>query len=337
MSSLASLKKNSSGLAKLTKALQATTQSNRSDDRYWSPEVDKAGNGYAEIRFLDAPQVDGDDGMPWVQLFTHGFQGPGGWYIENSLTTLGQKDPVSEYNSKLWATEVKANQDIARNQKRRLGYVSNILVVKDPAHPENEGTVRLFSSGKKIFEKIRQAINPTADEIAAAAAEGITLAPVNVFSFWEGHNFKLKIRKVEGYRNYDKSEFVGLATSEGPAKGTAIAPNDAAIEAIWKKSYSLRELVAPDKFKTYEELEAKLNKVLGLDGAAPKSSAPVKSKDLDESDSTPPFDADPPKAQAEAPAKATRQKAAPKAEPAPVATDEADDGMLDMFRKLAEE
>lgn len=321
--SLSQLKKNSS-LEKLTKALQKTNTSFSNDEREWKPEVDKAGNGFAIIRFLDAPEVDGEDGMPWVQIFNHGFQGPGGWYIENSLTTLGQKDPVSEYNSKLWKTEIEANKEIARKQKRRLNYYSNILVVKDPAHPENEGKVFLYGYGKKIFDKIKYKIDPTEEEKGLAEKEGITLKPVNVFSFWEGHNFKLKIRQVKGYRNYDTSEF-----EETP---TPVAQTDKEIEAIWKKAYSLKDLVAPDKFKSYAELETKLNKVLGLTGEAPvqapaqaKKQEPVKQKAVDE-DSTPPWD--------EAPAKAEVKKATPKKVEAPVDDDE-QDAMLSMFKNLA--
>jgi len=281
-SALQALKKNSS-LEKLTKALQQTTKQ-KNDERFWQPAVDKAGNGFAIIRFLPAPLQDGEDGLPFVQLFTHGFEGPGGWYIENSLTTLGEKDPVSEYNSKLWKTGTEANKKIAQQQKRRLGYISNILVIKDPANPENEGKVFLYSYGKKIFEKIRKAIKPTDEEIQAAALEGVDLKKVDVFNFWTGHNFTLRVRKVDGYRNYDTSSFAGLATPETPvAKGTPIASNDDEIEKVWNKCYSLKELVSPDKFKSYAELEAKMNKVLGLDGSKPTDKGTVKSKPVDES------------------------------------------------------
>lgn len=317
MNSLAQLRKTSS-LEKLTKALQQTNKQ-KNDERFWSPAVDKAGNGFAIIRFLEAPFVDGEDGTPFVQLFTHGFEGPGGWYIENSLTTLGGKDPVTEYNSKLWKSGNEANKKIAQAQKRRLGYISNILVVKDPANPVNEGKVFLYSYGKKIYEKIRRAGKPTAEEVEAAALEGITLVGVPVFSFDNGHDFKLKIRKVDGYRNYDTSEFVGMATSESPAKGTAIAANDTEIERIWKSTYSLKELVTPDKFKSYADLEAKLNKVLGLDGGKPASKETVKSKPLDkEVDNTPPW-----------------QETAEAAKAAAPATD--DDKMLNMFESLRDD
>jgi hypothetical protein len=326
MSTLASLKKNSS-LDKLTKALQQTQSKNQADERYWQPEVDKAGNGFAVIRFLDSAAVDGEDGLPWVILFTHGFQGPGGWYIENSLTTLGEKDPVSEYNSRLWDSGIEANKEIARKQKRRLSYISNILIVKDPAHPENEGKVFLYSYGKKIFDKIRAQFNPTDEEIAAAKIEGIDLKAVNVVSFWEGLNFNLRIRKVEGYRNYDKSAFDTTATP--------IAGADKDIEVIWKKEYSLKAEVAPGKFRKFEELEVKLNKVLGLDGAAPAPKSTVKSTPAGE-DSTPPWDnakeeaAPAKKAEAKKPAPAKEAAAAP-------AGENEDDSMLNMFRGLAEQ
>ena len=223
----------------------------KDDTRFWQPEVDKAGNGMAVIRFLPAPAADGDDALPWVRVFNHGFQGPGGWYIENSLTTLGQKDPVSEYNSTLWNSGIEANKEIARKQKRRLTYISNILVVSDPKHPENEGQIKLYKYGKKIFDKINETMNPEfPDE-----------KPVNPFDFWEGANFKLKIRQVEGYRNYDKSEF------ESPTP--LFDGDDDKLEALWKKEYSLKEFLDPKHFKSYDVLKAKLDKVLGFDGEAP--------------------------------------------------------------------
>ena len=254
MSDFSALKRNRNSFDKLTKAIESTTQTTESgskeDDRFWQPEVDKAGNGMAVIRFLPAPAADGDDALPWVRVFNHGFQGPGGWYIENSLTTLNQKDPVSEYNSILWNSGIEANKEIARKQKRRLTYISNILVVSDPKNPENEGQIRLYKFGKKIFDKISEAMNPEfADE-----------TPLNPFDFWEGANFKIKIRQVEGYRNYDKSEFDSITPVDG---------DDAALEAIWKKEYSLKEFLEPKQFKSYDALKAKLDKVLGLDGVAP--------------------------------------------------------------------
>ena len=254
MSDFSALKRNRNAFDSLKKAMEvpsSTAEAGSKDDtRFWQPEVDKAGNGMAIIRFLPAPAADGDDALPWVRVFNHGFQGPGGWYIENSLTTLNQKDPVSEYNSVLWNSGIEANKEIARKQKRRLTYISNILVVSDPKHPENEGQIKLYKYGKKIFDKISEAMNPEfADE-----------TPLNPFDFWEGANFKIKIRQVEGYRNYDKSEFDSITPVDG---------DDAALESIWKKEYSLKEFLEPKQFKSYDTLKAKLDKVLGLDGVAP--------------------------------------------------------------------
>jgi hypothetical protein len=246
--SFASLKKSRN--ASLDKLLQETAklssgegqQSNGPDERIWKPTVDKAGNGYAVIRFL--PEPKGED-LPWVRLFDHGFQGPGGWYIENSLTTIGQKDPVSEYNSELWNNGTDAGKEQARKQKRRLKYYSNILVVKDPANPANEGKVFLYQFGKKIWDKINDLMQPEFEDES----------PVNPFDFWEGAEFKLKIRNVEGYRNYDKSEF--------DAPSELLDGDDEALEKVYESLYSLQELVSPDKFKSYDELKQKLDKVLG--------------------------------------------------------------------------
>ena len=262
MSSFANLKRNSSQFDKLTKAVesvnnQSTEAGSKDDTRFWQPEVDKAGNGMAVIRFLPAPSIDGEDGLPWVRVFNHGFQGPGGWYIENSLTTLNQKDPVSEYNSTLWNSGIEANKEIARKQKRKLTYIANILVISDPANPSNEGEIKLYKFGKKIFDKISEAMNPEfADE-----------TPVNPFDMWEGANFKLKIRNVEGYRNYDKSEFAD--------KSALFDGDDSKLEELWKKEYSLKEFLEPKQFKPYEVLKARLDKVLGFDGGAvaPKTKA----------------------------------------------------------------
>ena len=255
MSDFSALKRNRNSFDKLTKAIESTTQTteagSKEDDRFWQPEVDKAGNGMAVIRFLPGPSVDGDDALPWVRVFNHGFQGPGGWYIENSLTTLNQKDPVSEYNSVLWNSGIEANKEIARKQKRRLTYISNVLIVSDPKHPENEGQIKLYKFGKKIFDKISEAMNPEfADE-----------TPLNPFDFWEGANFKIKIRQVEGYRNYDKSEFDSVSA--------VLDGDDAKLEALWKKEHSLKEFLDPKHFKPYDVLKARLDKVLGLDGVAP--------------------------------------------------------------------
>ena len=210
----------------------------------------------AIIRFLPAPSVDGEDALPWVRVFSHGFQGPGGWYIENSLTTLNQKDPVSEYNSTLWNSGIEANKEIARKQNRRLNYVANVFVVSDPSNPENEGQIRIYKFGKKIFDKITEAMNPEfADE-----------TPVNPFDMWEGANFKLKIRNVEGYRNYDKSEFA--------EKSALLGGDDAKLETLWKQEHSLKEFLDPKHFKPYEVLKARLDKVLGFEGeVAPRTKA----------------------------------------------------------------
>jgi hypothetical protein len=266
MSNLSSLKKNSS-LQKLARALESTTKnsSGKDDERFWQPEVDAAGNGYAVIRFLDAPAVDGEDAMPWVQVFSHGFQGPGGWYIENSLTTLGQKDPVSEYNTQLWNSGIEANKEVARKQKRRLTYISNVLVIKDTANSANEGKVFLYKYGKKIFDKIKEKIEPQFEDEKA----------INPFNFWEGANFKLKIRKVEGYRNYDKSEF------ENPS--ALFDGDDAEIEKLWKSEHSLKDFLDAKHFKSYDELKTKLDRVLGLDGVA-ATRAKAKAEDLELAD-----------------------------------------------------
>jgi len=273
MSDFSSLKRNRNSFDKLTKAIESvntSTDNSKEDNRFWQPEVDKAGNGMAVIRFLPGPAADGDDALPWVRVFNHGFQGPGGWYIENSLTTLNQKDPVSEYNSVLWNSGIEANKEIARKQKRRLTYIANILVVSDPKNPENEGQVKLYKFGKKIFDKISEAMNPEFEDET----------PINPFDFWGGANFKIKIRQVEGYRNYDKSEF--------DKSSELFGGDDAKLEALWKKEYSLKEFLDPKNFKSYDVLKAKLDKVLGIDGAAPvaKTKAedftPKTSSDLDE-------------------------------------------------------
>ena len=273
MSDFSSLKRNRNSFDKLTKAIESINtpaEGSKDDDRFWQPETDKAGNGMAVIRFLPAPAADGDDALPWVRVFNHGFQGPGGWYIENSLTTLGQKDPVSEYNSVLWNSGIEANKEIARKQKRRLTYISNVLIVSDPKNPENEGQIKLYKFGKKIFDKLTEAMNPQFEDEKA----------INPFDFWDGANFKIKIRQVEGYRNYDKSEF------ESPS--ALFDGDDAKLEALWKKEHSLKEFLDPKHFKSYDVLKAKLDKVLGLDGTAPVSKTkaeefvPSPSPDLDE-------------------------------------------------------
>ena len=252
--SFASLKKASAGgstFAKLTREIDKLNQpaaGSSADERFWKPELDKSGNGYAVIRFLPAP--DGEE-MPWAKVWSHAFKGPGGqWYIENSLTTLGKDDPVGEMNRELWNSGRDSDKEIARAQKRKLSYYSNIYVVSDPAHPENEGRVFLYKFGKKIFDKLVEAMQPAfADE-----------SPIDPFNFWNGADFKLKIRKVDGYWNYDKSEFASA--------GTLGNFDDDKLESIWKQGYSLAEFEDPKNFKTYEQLQARLNLVLGK-GAAP--------------------------------------------------------------------
>jgi hypothetical protein len=299
-SSFASLKKSrANSLSKLVSEGSKLSAGNKpsGDDRFWKPEVDKAGNGYAVIRFL--PEPKGED-LPWVRLFDHGFQGKGGWYIENSLTTIGEKDPVSEYNSMLWNNGTDAGKDQARQQKRRLKYISNIMVIKDPANPANEGKVFLYQYGKKIFDKLNEAMNPAFEDEQA----------INPFDFWEGADFKLKIRQVDGYRNYDKSEF--------DSSSELLAGDDEALEKAYEGLYSLAEFLDRKNFKSYAELQTKLNRVLGLDGGtAPTATA------MDETDDIP-FEPAP----------------VAEAKPAPVAAapaQEEDDDNLSFFEKLAEE
>jgi len=243
--SFAALKKQSS-LGSLTQKLvkeveKMNTTGGGADERLWKPELDKTGNGYAVIRFLPSP--DGED-IPWAKLYSHAFQGPGGWYIENSLTTTGGKDPVSDYNRELWNSGNEADKDTVRKQKRKLSYYSNIYVVKDQVNPQNEGKVFLFKYGKKIFDKVMEAMQPEFEDET----------PINPFDFWQGANFKLKIVKKDGYWNYDKSEF---------DKVSPLLEDDDALEALWKKQYSLAAVTAPDQFKSYEDLEKRLKYVLG--------------------------------------------------------------------------
>lgn len=265
MVNFANLKKNSSSnLDKLSKAVESMSSgSDNSQENYWKCEVDKSGNGYAIIRFLPAPPMDGDEGLPWVKYYDHGFQGPGGWYIEKSLTspTINKPDPVSEHNSALWATGIEANKELARKQKRRLHYVSNIYVVKDSKHPENEGKVFLYVYGKKIFEKLIQAMKPQFEDDK----------PVDPFDLWNGANFKLKVRKVDGYQNYDLAEF----DTPGP-----LVDDDSELERIWNSSYSLNEIVDEKNFKSYDVLKKRLDRVLGLDATELKSRTTVEQAKL---------------------------------------------------------
>lgn len=262
MTNFASLKKSSADIGRLTKEIEKinTPQGSEreADTRFWSLTRDKAGNGAAVIRFLPAPAVDGDDALPWVRYFDHGFKGPTGkWYIENSLTSIGQKDPVSEFNSQLWNASSDENswqRKQARDQKRRLHYIANILVVKDPANPANEGQVKLFKFGKKIFDKITEAMNPAYPDDPA----------MNPFDLWNGANFKLRTRTVAGFPNYDQSAF--------EASG-AVSNDDAELEKLWKSEYSLKEFLDPKNYKSYDDLKRKLNEVLGDTDAAPKATA----------------------------------------------------------------
>ena len=238
-----------SSIDKLVQAAEAVSTKAETksydDDRFWKPTRDKAGNGYAVVRFL--PAKEGED-LPWVRYWDHGFKGPTGlWYIENSLTSIGQDDPVSESNSVLWNSGRDEDKALARERKRRLHYISNVLVVSDPENPQNEGKVFLYQFGKKIFDKIMDVMQPQfADE-----------QPVNPYDFWEGADFKIKIRKVEGWVNYDKSEF---------SKPAALFEGDEArLTEVYDKLYSLQDFLKPENYKTYDELKMKLNRVLGVE------------------------------------------------------------------------
>ena len=249
--SFENLKRNRDQISKLVQAAEATggggEKKSYVDERVWKPTVDKAGNGYAVLRFL--PGAEGQE-LPWARYWDHGFKGPTGlWYIENSLTSIGQNDPVGELNSRLWNSGIEADKERARSQKRRLHYVANILVLQDPSAPQNEGKVFLYKFGKKIFDKIMDAMQPDfADE-----------TPVNPFDFWEGADFKLKIRQVEGYRNYDKSEFAGASA--------LYDADESRLESVYNQLHDLSEFTDPKNYKTYDELKTKLMRVLGEDAS----------------------------------------------------------------------
>jgi len=291
--------RNQNSLDKLLAQVQkdespATDKKSYVDERLWKPQVDKAGNGYAVIRFLPAPK--GEE-LPWVRVFNHAFQGPTGqWFIENSLTTLNQKDPVSEYNSQLWNSGVESDKEIARKQKRKLQYYANIYVVQDSTNPENEGKVMLYRFGKKIFDKLMEAMQPAFEDET----------PINPFDLWEGANFKLKIRKVDGYWNYDKSEFESQSQ---------LKPSDEEMEAIYNKEYSLADFLAPTNFKSYDELKTRLDAVLTGTVATGKTAAQM--VDEDETDFTPTFKSEP--------------------APQPASVDDDDDDAMSYFQKLANE
>lgn len=302
--SFAALKKSrNKSLDKLVQE-SAKLQSNQgggsnADDRFWKPEVDKSGNGYAIIRFL--PEPEGED-LPWVRMFDHGFQGPGGWYIENSLTTINQPDPVGEYNSSLWNNGTDAGKEQARKQKRRLSYYSNIYVVKDPANPANEGKVFLYKYGKKIWDKLNEAMSPEFEDED----------PINPFDFWEGADFKLKIRNVEGYRNYDRSEF--------DRSSALLDGDDDRLEKVYGSMHSLQEFLDAKNFKSYDELKAKLDRV--LNGGQTPTAAASRAEDFEIEENVAP---------------APRVAVAPTPAPAPAASAEFDDDDLSFFEKLAEE
>lgn len=323
--SFSELRKQRGDLAALTKKVEEQAGGRKEDDRFWSCQTDKAGNGSAVIRFLPAPTGEDD---AWVKLYTHGFKGPTGkWYIENSLTTIGKDDPVTELNNELWASKIKANEDIARNQKRKLGYYSNVYIVSDPANPENEGKVKIFRYGKKIHDKLVAAMKPEFEDDT----------PLNPFCMWTGANFRLKIKKVEGFANFDSSSLAASA----PLK-----EDDEELENIWSQCHSLKAIIAEDQFKSYEDLQKRLNFVLAT-GTTPRSaekseiseedqdfirsqaSKKKTSEATDEHEDLPPFDVDPAPAKPESAAKA----AAKKATAAKVDADEDDD--LEYFRNLA--
>ena len=303
--SFAKLKKQSS-LGSLTQKLVKEVEkmnngSGNQDERLWKPEMDKTGNGYAVIRFLPAP--DGED-LPWVKMYSHGFQGPGGWYIENSLTTIGGKDPVSEHNRELWNSGNEDDKTTVRKQKRKLSYYANIYVVKDPTNPANEGQVKLYKFGAKIFDKIMAAMQPEFEDET----------PINPFDFWQGADFKLKIRKVDGYWNYDSSEF---------GKTEALLDDDAELEKIYDKIYDLSEFTAPDQFKTYEQLKSRLDTVLGTKQVVTPTRR-IADEDLEDLSEGKGATVDEELANLSAAATAS-------------ATDEEEDDALSYFQKLAEE
>jgi hypothetical protein len=286
-----------SSIDKLVKAAEAVSTTKKEsnsygDDRFWKPTRDKAGNGYAVVRFL--PCTDGED-LPWVRYWDHGFKGPNGlWYIENSLTSIGQPDPVSEMNSVLWNSGREEDKTIARDRKRRLHYVSNVLVISDPSNPENEGKVFLYKFGKKIFDKIMEAMQPAFEDET----------PCNPYDFWEGADFKIKIRKVEGWVNYDKSEFASPSSLHDG--------DESRLEDVYGKLYPLQDFLKPENYKSYDELKTKLNRVLGVDAGHVSAPEPVVSDVM------------------EAPTMQTAEAA-----PAVESSSSGDDDTLSYFAKLA--
>jgi len=306
--SFSDLKKQSS-LGSLTSKLvkeveKMNNTSGGADERLWKPEMDKTGNGYAVIRFLPAP--NGED-LPWAKMYSHAFQGPGGWYIENSLTTSGGKDPVSEYNRELWNSGNEADKDTVRKQKRKLSYFANIYVVQDKANPQNEGKVFLYKFGKKIFDKIMEAMQPEYEDETA----------INPFDFWVGANFKLKLKKVAGYWNYDSSEFAASAP---------LLDDDDAMEALWKKQYSLAELVAADQFKSYDQLQNRLQMVLGRKSSNRPLDEETDNEDNDRGSYAPDFSS-----------RRAEETVAAATKPSVESASQDEDDALSYFQKLAEE
>ena len=285
----------------MKKVEKLNEKGNNTDERLWKPAVDKAGNGYAVIRFLPA---HANCELPWTQVWSHAFQGTGGWYIENSLTTLGKDDPVGELNRSLWNSGRESDKDIARKQKRKLSYYANVYVVKDSINPENEGQVKLYKFGKKIFDKITASMQPEFDDEEA----------INPFDFWQGANFKLKIKQVAGFWNYDSSEF---------GKVEALLADDAELEKIYDKIYDLSEFTAADQFKSYDELKNRLDTVLGTKQVVTPTRR-VADEDLEDLSEGKGGTVDEELANLSAAATAS-------------ATDEEEDDALSYFQKLAEE
>jgi hypothetical protein len=304
--SFANLKSNRPDISKLASAAQEMsgtkqTKNKYEDLRFWKPTVDDAGNGYAEIRFL--PAVEGQE-LPWVRYFDHFFKGPTGqWYVEKSLTTLGNNDPVSEYNSRLWNSGIEEDKETARKQKRRLHHVSNIIVISDPANPQNEGKVFLYDYGKKIFDKVMDKMQP----------EFPGETPINPFDFWAGANFQLKIRNVAGYRNYDKSEF--------KAQTSLFDADETKLEATYNQLHEVTEFTDASSYKTYDELKARLETVLGQ---ATGGGSTVKNEALTQTAET----VEP---------KATEPQVIQSAPEPVIASTDDDDDTLSYFAKLAAE
>lgn len=295
-------------VAKTIEQLSSQKQNSNEDNRFWQPQVDKAGNGFAVIRFLPAPS--GED-APFVRMFSHAFQGPGGWLIDNCLTTINQKCPVCEENSKLWNSGIDSNKKIAQVRKRKLNFVSNIYVVKDSANPSNEGKVFLFKYGKRIYDKLHNAMYPEFEDEK----------PLNPFDLWDGADFKLKIRAVEGYRNYDKSEF------DQPG---ALSSDDSVLENIWKQEHSLGEFVDIKKFKSYEDLSKRLAKALGAASSSNAKASELDEEDMDSVENVVPYK---PKAKT-AKAKDLPEEDSPWSESS---SDDTEDELPSFFKKLAED